>query len=180
MAIERTGGVDAAIDGAARAMTAAAPPPSLRLAVSARVAVAPGLGLTAATWLGAASAALVVVVAAVLWMSGPSPVSTPDTGGMPVTTAATPAPVGAGAVATPEAVRAPTPARVVRRDSSVTQRPAARTVPPSTIEVTPVAIVPLSTEAVAVEPVPAPEAIEITPIAVAPLSIGVAGGALEE
>ena len=178
MAIERTGGVDAAIDDAARAMTAAVPPPSLRLAISTRVTVAPGLGPTVTPWLGVAAAAIVVVVAAVLWMSRPSPVSTPATGGMPPTTAA--APVGAAAVPPPQVVRAAAPVRVVPRDSSVTRRTAPRTVPPSTIEVTPVAIVPLSTEAVVVEPVPAPEAIEITPIAVAPLLIGVAGDALEE
>ena len=110
MAIERTGGVDAAIDDAARAMTAAAPPPSLRLAVSTRVTVAPGLGPTVTPWLGVAAAAI-VVVAAVLWMSGSSPVSTPVTRGMPPTTTA--APVGAAAVPLPRVVRDATPVRVV-------------------------------------------------------------------
>jgi hypothetical protein len=183
MATDRSAGIDAAIDDAARAMTAPPPPEALRRAVLDRVAAPPsGRGWWAGPRLGVAAAAVVLVMAGVHWMSRHAPVMPPSGGpgvASPANTAASRDPV-VPAAASPSGVRAATPATGMRRGPRVLRRTATVVVPPSTIDVTPVAIVPLGTEAVVVEPVPVPAAIAIAPIAVSPLSIGVAGDALEE
>lgn len=182
MAIDRSAGIDAAIDDAARAMTATPPPEALRRAVLERVETPAGRGSWAWPRLGAAIAAVVLVMAVVQWMSHPAPVM-PVTGGPAVApaNAASRDPVAPAGASPPGVSPTVTPATVARRGPVVLRRTASGVVPPSTIDVTPVAIVPLGTEAaVVVEPVPVPAAIDITPIAVSPLSIGVARDALEE
>jgi hypothetical protein len=184
MAIEKPAGIDAAIDDAARAMTATPAPAALRGAVLARVAAPAGRGLWAWPRLGAVAAAALLVMAGVHWISRPAPVM--PASGDPVVapeamTAATPDPVAPAAASPPRVARAAPPATVVRRSPVALRRSAGGVVAASTIEVTPVAIAPLSSEGVVVvELVPVPDALDIMPIAVLPLSIGGAGDALEE
>jgi len=147
MAIEKPAGIDAAIDDAARAMTATPAPAAL------------------------------LVMAGVHWISRPAPVM--PASGDPVVApeamrAATPDPVAPAAASPPRVARAAPPATVVRRSPVALRRSAGGVVAASTIEVTPVAIAPLSSEGVVVvELVPVPDAIDIMPIAVSPLSIAV-------
>jgi hypothetical protein len=176
MAIEHPAGVDAAIDRAAREMTAATAPDDLRARVRQRIEARRWAGATFG-WRALTTAAVVAIVAAVLmspmWR-GRTPSEDRATAALDRRTAVAPAPQEAVGVEKP----APAPAielaasrRAAPPVVSATRQVAARTLPPSTIDVEPVAIAPIATEALELEDVPVPEDIEIEPIGITPLAV---------
>jgi hypothetical protein len=174
MATEQPRGIEAAIDRAAREMTATPPTDALRARVRHRVDARRWPGVVFA-WRPLTAAVAVVIVAATLvstmW-SGRVPSDEPARVAVDRTAVAP----GRQAAEVERSVQPPRVTVAVRgrsapRAASAAPPVVARAVPPSTIDVEPVVIAPIATEALVVEDGPQPKDIEIEAIGIAPLAL---------
>ena len=183
MAIEKPVGIDAAIDEAARAMTHGAPSDALRANVLRQIA-APLPGAAAWRPLAAAAAAFAIVAASVVWQWA----GRPDVPGPPDRLAAVdPVPAQSTPAGAPSATVAPVMPRAAapRPVASRSGRRVARQSPGpadmvSAVDITPLAIAPVSPEEIEVDAVTVLRDIDIAPIAIRALAIAqVAGDQVE-
>jgi hypothetical protein len=184
MAIDKSAGIDAAIDDAARAMTDAAPSDALRANVVRRIAV-PASRTPAWRPLAAAAAAFAIVAASVVWQwavrPGVSEVprrsAAIDPVPEPSTQAGAPRAGAAAPVIPPET--APVAEASRSRGRIARQSPGPAGVPDA-VDIDPLAIAPVSPEEIEVTAVTALPGIDIAPIAIRPLAIAqVAGDQVE-